>query len=229
MRSESTPGWLLALAQIPSTLYVLTASRKRATGAVLASWVQQVSFEPPLISVAIPRGRGVAPLIRDSRCFALNQIDPEDRLLPRRFRMADDRDWSALDAIPYDKLATGAPCIKRAMAVLDCQVLRHLDVEADHELYIGQVVGGRVSPDHRFTLKPDTRASGRIDLLPRMRLEELRARGINGCAPDAPGAPGGADHPADRPADNRINGAGNGHTPNYLRAEPLPDDFDDED
>ena len=179
MRSESTPGWLLALAQIPSALYVMTASRGRASGAVLASWVQQVSYEPPLVSVAIPRGRGIAPLIRDSRAFALSQIHPDDRLLPRRLRLTDDRDWTVLDTIPHETLATGSPCIKAAMAVLDCQVLRHLDVEADHELYIGHVVAGRIYTAEPCALKPDVRGSGRIDLLRRLRPDQINRNGAD--------------------------------------------------
>ncbi len=179
MRSESTPEWLLAVAQIPSSLYIMTSSRGKAVGAVLASWVQQVSFEPPLVSVAIPRGRGIAPLIRDSRSFALCQVHPDDRLLPRRLRLSDDRDWSILDAIPFETLETGSPCIKRAMSVLDCRVLRHLDVEADHELYIGEVVAGRVYTDDRSPLKPDVRASGRIDLLRRLNPDQIAQNVIN--------------------------------------------------
>ncbi|MCB9839058.1 MAG: flavin reductase [Phycisphaeraceae bacterium] len=185
MRSESTPGWLLALAQIPSSLFVMTATRGRASGAVLASWVQQVSYEPPLVSVAIPRGRGIAPLIRDSRCFALCKVHPDDKLLPRRLRMTDDRDWTALETIPHEKLATGAPCIKRAMAVLDCQVIRHLDVEADHELYIGQVIAGRVYTSEPCALKPDVQASGRVDLLRRLSPGELTSNGADRDASDS--------------------------------------------
>lgn len=214
MRSESTPGWLLALAQIPSTLYVMTASRGRASGAVLASWVQQVSYEPPLVSVAIPRGRGIAPLIRDSRSFALCKVHPDDTLLPRRIRMMDDRDWTALDTIPWEKLATGSPCIKRAQAVLDCQVLRHLDVEADHELYIGQVVAGRVYTEDHCSLKPDVQASGRIDLLRRLSTDQLRAAS-------------GAEHDADENGLGRrldgINDVNGAHA-----AHDYDDDFDDD-
>jgi flavin reductase (DIM6/NTAB) family NADH-FMN oxidoreductase RutF len=209
MRSESTPGWLLALSQTPSSLYVLTASRGRAAGAVLVSWVQQVSFEPPLISVAIPRGRGIAPLIRDSRSFALCQVHPDDRLLPRRVRLTDDRDWTALDTIPYETLKTGSPCINAAMAVLDCKVLRHLDVEADHELYIGQVVAGRMTSGENSLLKPDVRASGRIDLLHRLRPDQI-SRNI-----------------ADRgPAIEDINGRISGHGP--IEDSPLQDSHADE-
>lgn len=204
MRSESTPGWLLALAQIPSSLYVMTASRGRASGAILASWVQQVSYEPPLISVAIPRGRGIAPLIRDSRSFALCKIHPDDKMLPRRLRMTDDRDWTALETIPYETLTTGSPCIKAAMAVLDCRVLRHLDVEADHELYIGQVVAGRVYTEEGCFLKPDVRASGRVDLLRRLRPDQFDTNGDIRNGVDSNGVHGNGTN--EKIADPDLNG-----------------------
>ena len=44
------------------------------------------------------------------------------------------------DCLPLDRLVTGAPIVRRAAAAFDCEVVRHLDMEADHELYIGHVL-----------------------------------------------------------------------------------------
>lgn len=55
-----------------------------------------------------------------------------------------DAESDPFDAIPVETLVTGCPCIKRSIAVLDCEVVRHLDLEADCELFVGQVLSARV-------------------------------------------------------------------------------------
>src|SRR5437016_4844197 len=50
----------------------------------------------------------------------------------------------AFDWLEMERLSTGARVLKGAPTVLDCEIFRHLDLEADHELYIGLVVGARL-------------------------------------------------------------------------------------
>jgi hypothetical protein len=52
--------WARALGRIPSGLFILTARFEDQSTGMLASWVQQVSFDPPLVSVAVKKGRFVA-------------------------------------------------------------------------------------------------------------------------------------------------------------------------
>ena len=46
-----------ALGRVPSGLFVLTIRRGSAETGMLVSWVQQCSFDPPLVSLAVQRGR----------------------------------------------------------------------------------------------------------------------------------------------------------------------------
>ena len=52
-----------ALGRIPSGIFVLTVGRDNVETGMLASWVQQCSFQPPLLSVAIQPGRDIANLL----------------------------------------------------------------------------------------------------------------------------------------------------------------------
>lgn len=132
-----------ALGLTPSGLYVMTAAHDGKSAGVLASWVQRCSNEPPLVSVALFKGHPIEPLIRDSRAFALCQLSEEDRLLARRFSRAE-ADPSVFDTLEIETLVSGAPCIKRAVAALDLEVHRHVDLDADHELFIGLVRDARM-------------------------------------------------------------------------------------
>ncbi|QOI99584.1 MAG: flavin reductase [Phycisphaeraceae bacterium] len=134
----------LALNLLPSGLYVMTGAYEGKRSGTLVKWVSQVANEPALIAVAIFRGHWVEPLIRDSRGFGICRVDAGDKLIERKFGEDARRDADPFDCLPIEVLQTGAPLIKKSQFALDCLTVRHFDLEADHSLYIGQVVGARV-------------------------------------------------------------------------------------
>lgn len=132
-----------ALRWIPSANFVMAAAFEGARAAILVSWVQRCATEPMLVSVAVRKGRPIEPIIRDSHAFALSLLAPDDRLVLRRISDSDEHAGNALDSIDCETLRTGSPCVRRAVLALDCEVARHIDLDADHELYIGLVVASK--------------------------------------------------------------------------------------
>ena len=136
-----------ALASLPVGLFVLTAQHEGKRAGVVVRSVQPCSDEPPLLCVAVRRGHWIEPLIRDSHTFAVCKIHTIDKLLLRKFSDSSrPRDGDPFDCMPTMRLVTGAPVITRASVSLDCEVVRHFDLEADHELYVGHVVAARFGP-----------------------------------------------------------------------------------
>lgn len=133
-----------ALSLMPCGIFVMTATFEGKRGGVRVRSVAPCADEPLLISVAAWKGHGIEPLIRDSHHFAICQLDPEDRLLLKKFsgHLSDHADQ--FDSVATERLVSGAPVIKRSLLAIDCEVVRHFDMEADHELYIGLVLGTRV-------------------------------------------------------------------------------------
>ncbi len=133
-----------AVLQIPRGLFILTAACEGHRSGVLTKWVQPCSTIPPLVMVAIEKGSPVEPLIRDSRAFALCQIGADDRLLMRRFANPPERFEDPFVTLPAHPGPSGSPIIDRALSYLDCQVVRHIDRDADHRLYVGQISEGAI-------------------------------------------------------------------------------------
>lgn len=135
-----------ALSLVPCGIFVMTAMFEGKRGGVRVKSVAHCADEPLLVSVAAWKGHGIEPLVRDSHHFAICQIDPEDRLLLKKFsgHLGDHADQ--FDSVATERLVSGAPVIKRSILALDCEVVRHFDMEADHELYIGLVLGTKVYP-----------------------------------------------------------------------------------
>lgn len=132
-----------ALAKIPQGVFVLTAAHESRIRGLMVSWVQQASFEPPMVIVALRKGRDVVPIIHNGHAFAINQVAPDDRLLMKRFGEHPAPDERLL-GLEFVRKATGAPVLTRAMAFLDCELVRHIDVESDHDIYVGAVLDGGV-------------------------------------------------------------------------------------
>jgi flavin reductase (DIM6/NTAB) family NADH-FMN oxidoreductase RutF len=133
-----------ALALFPQGEFLLTAAFENRRAGVFVRSAQQCAEVPLMVCVVTRKGHSLEPLIRDSRCFAVCLVDPEDRLLHKTFGPARmlDAAGDPFDSIEVERLATGSPVPRRTLAAVDCQLVRHLDLEADHEVYIGLVVAG---------------------------------------------------------------------------------------
>jgi len=143
MHDNGDPSGSHALSLIPTGRYVMTAAFEAKRAGAIVNWVQPCSEEPVLICVAARKGHTVEPLIRDSHAFGLCMIREDDRLLARKFEghIPPDELGDPFDSLEVESMMTGSPLIKRSLVAFDCEVVRHFDLEADHELYVGQVVG----------------------------------------------------------------------------------------
>ncbi len=133
-----------AIGQIPSGLFILTAAYNGSRSGVLVAWVQQCATAPPLVMAAVSTGMPVVPLIRDSHSFVLCQIAADDRLLARMFNIAPLHGDDPFDTLPITPAPSGAPIPQRALSWLDCEVVRHIDLESDCGLYVGRVRNGGI-------------------------------------------------------------------------------------
>ncbi len=132
-----------ALGRIPQGLFIMTAAYEDRRAGMLASWVQQSSFEPPMVSVALGKGRPIMPLISDSHQFGLCQLSKKDKVILRKFASKNppgEDPFLGFDLV--EDTVTGVPVLADAMCYLECQMTTHLDIEGDHDLFIARVVGG---------------------------------------------------------------------------------------
>lgn len=127
-----------ALSLLPAVPAVMTSAFENKRSGILAQRVMLCAEEPPCLAIAVPKGHRIATLVRDSHSFCLNLVDPKQRLLVKKFEHGCEAD--AFELLEHRTLSTGAPCLARALACLDCEVMRHFDLEADHEIYIGQIM-----------------------------------------------------------------------------------------
>ena len=130
------------LGRVSSGLYVLTAGRGDQATGMLASWVQQVGFEPPTVIVALKKGRPIEALVRAERVFCLAVLDEQSKQLLKHFARGFEPGVPAFDGIDVATSAVGVPYPTAAHAHLACRVRAMNDEWCDHAVVCAEVVGG---------------------------------------------------------------------------------------
>lgn len=130
-----------ALAMLPASPWVMSSWYETTRTGVLVRRVMQCADEPLCICVSVRKGSRIDPVVRDSRTFALSLMPAADKLLLKKFDTPEATDDDPFDAYVVKRLKTGAPVMSRARVAFDCEVLTHMDMEADSELFVGKVVG----------------------------------------------------------------------------------------
>ncbi|HEV2945727.1 MAG TPA: flavin reductase family protein [Gemmataceae bacterium] len=134
---------LAALGRIASGMFVITARRGDAETGMLASWVQQCSFDPPQISVALKKGREIANWLPEGAAFIVNILDDTETDMIIHFGRGFSGQEPAFADVEIERLDGSPPILKDALAYLDCRVAgRH--ATGDHELIIGRIIAGRL-------------------------------------------------------------------------------------
>ncbi|NOX59245.1 MAG: flavin reductase family protein [Planctomycetes bacterium] len=135
--TEDNDSMATALALIPSGCSIITAGQGDAATGMLASWVQQASFEPPMVTVSIKEGRPIQAAVESTGCFVLNIIGEDPGELFKHFGAGfgpGEIAFEGLDIATTDfgvKLALAAGC-------LSCRV-RSSSQAADHRVYVAEV------------------------------------------------------------------------------------------
>ena len=102
------------LGRTPSGLFVVTAADAsgRETG-MLASWVQQASFDPPMMTVALNRKRYLNAWLEESPRLAISFLGESHRDLLKHFAAGFAPDEPAFVGVDIARGATGLPLLAR--------------------------------------------------------------------------------------------------------------------
>ena len=143
------------LNRFPTGGFLLTASHGLSRNGMLVNRVQQASNVPPTLLISVQKGQPLSPLIRDRRAFAVCEIAKGDLLVNRLFETP--RELHGDDpflGLPVIETSLGLPVPRCVASWVECELVRHLDIEADYEIYIGRVVGGGINESFPEKAKP---------------------------------------------------------------------------
>lgn len=131
-----------ALGRMPSGIFILTTSLEGQSTGMLASWVQQAGFDPPMITVAVRHDRYVADWISRSGRFTLNQVAAGQKPLLKHFGKGFEPGEDAFAGISLRATSEHGPILSDALGSLAAEVAGHVD-GGDHRIYLGRIVAGQ--------------------------------------------------------------------------------------
>jgi flavorubredoxin/flavin reductase (DIM6/NTAB) family NADH-FMN oxidoreductase RutF len=152
--SRSDPA-VLALGRVIGSLCVLTAQKgegeQSLSGAMVASWVSQASFQPPGFSVAVARDRAVEALLHIGDRFALNVLaEGRELATMKQFLQPFSPGSDRFAGLELRVSPAGQPLLPEALAWLEATVQQRMDC-GDHWVLYAQVTAGGLFDETALT------------------------------------------------------------------------------
>ena len=134
-----------ALKMMSYGFYSITSCTEDDANIMVANWVTQASFEPQLIALGLQKTCYTHGLVEQGGSFAVNIFNQEDSELLMPFTKGRSKKPDKMEDARYSQAPiTGCPVIDGAAAYVECRVIRIIDVGGDHDIVVGEVVGGDV-------------------------------------------------------------------------------------
>lgn len=134
-----------ALKMMPYGFYSITSCTGDDANIMVANWVTQASFEPRLIALGLQKTSYTHSLIENGGSFAVNIFSQEnaDAIMP--FTKGRSKNPDKMEEATYSQApVTGCPVLEGAAAYVECRVVEIVDIGGDHDIVVGEVVGGEV-------------------------------------------------------------------------------------
>lgn len=145
--SDSGKELLAALGRIPSGLFVVSLRNGKHETAMLASWVQQCSFEPPMITLAVNVKRWFVDWLVEGAMIGVSILGEGQKELLGHFGKGFEEGQPAFDGIEVER-HHGPATLKAAHAILRCRLTAVRDA-GDHRLAIAVIESGSVQHEGR--------------------------------------------------------------------------------
>lgn len=134
------------LGRVTSGIFILTiGSGDRATG-MLTSWVMQAGFEPPMVSVAVKKGRYVEEWLTAGDPFVLNVVAEQQFDFLKHFGSGFDMGEPAFEGVSISRCPRGVAILTDSLGHLECEPVSHVD-SGDHRIFLANVVRGDLHAD----------------------------------------------------------------------------------
>lgn len=135
----------IAVGHIPSGLFIVAVQDPQSglCDGYLGSWIQQVSFKPLLISMAIKPGRPAYDLIKSGKTFAINIVGDQDKSFMKHFWKGYDPAQNPFSEIPYDIGENGGVIMKGSKSAIECKLVSSI-TPGDHEIMIVEVLSSYI-------------------------------------------------------------------------------------
>ena len=133
-------AWIETCGYLTNGIYVLTSGYHDEVNGMIGSWVSQVSYDPPLIMVAIHQNRSSHRLISKGGCFAVHILHAQQEEFLNRFKRPDPR--AKFEGIAWTTGLTGCPILKDCLGYVECLTVESYQ-PGNHTMFVGKIVDAK--------------------------------------------------------------------------------------
>jgi flavin reductase len=130
-------AFISAMARVASGVSVVTSDGPAGRAGLTVSAMCSLSADPPAVLVCINRASHAGRIIRINGVFCVNVLASHQTEIARRFAGPTVQGDKFLD-VGWDRFITGAPALREAVAIFDCNLTRGADF-GSHDILIGVV------------------------------------------------------------------------------------------
>ncbi len=133
-----------ALGRLVGSLCIVTTKKAEVTGAMLASWVSQATFNPPGLTIAVAKERAIESLLHTGNHFILNILQ-EGKYIPlmkhflKPFAPGEER----FEGVATTTASNGCPILQDALAYIECTIANRMEC-GDHWLVYAIAQNGKL-------------------------------------------------------------------------------------
>ncbi|HZZ72922.1 MAG TPA: flavin reductase family protein [Pirellulales bacterium] len=139
-------SYLPILGRLPSGVFVLTVKQGDQTTGMLASWVMQAGFEPPMVSLAIRQGRYLTEWLTQKSPCVLNVLRADQLALLKHFGKGFEPNEPAFSDIPLNRDPRGVPLLADSLGHLELEIANFVD-SGDHRIFLATILGGQLNSE----------------------------------------------------------------------------------
>ncbi len=127
-----------ALQALPYGLYVVGSTNDGVASTIVANWITQVSFDPPLVAIAVEKDSKMQRAIERSGVFSINMLPAGAKDIARSFMKSNAPVGTMINGRGFTLSKHLAPILDDARAAIECTVVDSLST-GDHYTYVGEV------------------------------------------------------------------------------------------
>ncbi|MEW6496524.1 MAG: diflavin flavoprotein [Cyanobacteriota bacterium] len=136
-----------AVGRLVGSLCIVTAKQGELTGAMLADWVSQATFNPPGLTIAVAKDRAIESLMHVGDQFVVNILGEGKHLgLMKHFLKPFGPGEDRFAGVNTEIAENGCPVLSDGLAYLECTVENRMEC-GDHWLVYGVVKDGKLLSD----------------------------------------------------------------------------------
>jgi flavin reductase (DIM6/NTAB) family NADH-FMN oxidoreductase RutF len=129
-----------ALGRLASGVYVITLAEGSERDGMLATFIGQVAFEPPMISVAVKRDRPILAKLTPASRFNVNVLGKKNNDIFKNFAKPFAEDLDRFSGLKVED-KSGGPVLLECVSYVGCRLVSVAEA-GDHSVVLAEVVEG---------------------------------------------------------------------------------------